>query len=75
MKLVWMKRLARVFGNFGVSFFGPLVSGNVAESIYDIGLQFEQTIFIALLAATFQTGYVIFQEVREFGYSQEHKDL
>ncbi len=69
MKLICIKRIARVFGNFGVSFFSPLVSGNVAESIYDVGLTFEQTLIIAILAATFNTGLVIFQEVKEFGYS------
>lgn len=70
MNTICLKRVARVLGNFGVSFFGPLVSGNVAESIYDVGLNFEQTFIIALLSATFQTGFVIMQEVKEFGYSE-----
>ena len=41
--------IARVTGNFGVSFFSPLVGGNVAESIYDVGLSFEMSLLIAFI--------------------------
>ncbi len=34
------KAILRMIGNWGVSFFGPLGSTNVAETYYDIGLNF-----------------------------------
>ena len=45
--------LLRLLGNWGVSFFGPLVSTNIAETIYNIGLTFEQTIVIAGVSSIF----------------------
>jgi hypothetical protein len=59
--------LARIFGNFGVSFFGPLASGNVAETLFDVGLQFHEIIIIAALAALFNTGYLVSLEVKQNG--------
>ncbi len=61
------KSILRMIGNWGVSFFGPLGSTNVAETYYDIGLSFEQTVFIAFLSSLIQTGYVISVEVRNLG--------
>ncbi len=61
------KAILRMIGNWGVSFFGPLGSTNVAETYYDIGLNFEQTVFIAFLASMIQTGYVISVEVKNLG--------
>ena len=61
------KLLLRVIGNWGVSFFGPLVSGNVAETIYDIGLTFEQTIVIAGISSLFVTGLVLAREAERLG--------
>ncbi len=61
------KSILRMLGNWGVSFFGPLGSTNIAETYYHIGLTFEQTVFIAFLASIIQTGYVISVEVRNFG--------
>jgi|TARA_R110000824_G_C15225974_1_gene678016 hypothetical protein len=59
--------IARVTGNFGVSFFSPLVGGNVAESIYDIGLSFEMSLLIAFISAIFVTGLSISKETAEWG--------
>ena len=59
--------LLRMIGNWGLSFFGPLGSANVAETYYDIGLDFEQTVFIAFLASIIQTGYVISLEAKRLG--------
>lgn len=59
--------LARIFGNFGVSFFGPLISSNVAETIFNVGLQFEETVIIAAIAAMFQTGYLLSVEMIRYG--------
>lgn len=61
------RALARIFGNFGVSFFGPLLAGNAAESIYNLGMTFEQTIIIALVASTFQTGLAVSKEAQAYG--------
>jgi len=64
------KSAARVLGNFGVSFFGPLLGGGVAESIYDVGLGFEQTLVIALVASIFTTGLAISKEAQHYGYTK-----
>ena len=62
------KRLiVRVLGNWGVSFFGPLVSGNVAETLYDIGLTFENTVVIAGISSIFVTGLVLSREAERYG--------
>ena len=61
------RQIQRVFGNFGVSFFGPLVSGNVAETLFHVGLEFIEIIIIAAIAAMFQTGYTISLEVKANG--------
>ncbi len=61
------KAILRMIGTWGISFFGPLGSTNVAETFYDIGLTFDQTVFIAFLASLIQTGYVISVEVKNLG--------
>ena len=62
-----LRPVARIGGNFGISFFSPLVGGNVAESIYDIGLTFEMSIAIAFISAVFVTGLSISKEASEWG--------
>tara|TARA_B100000029_G_scaffold269132_2_gene264488 strand:+ start:5411 stop:5632 length:222 start_codon:yes stop_codon:yes gene_type:complete len=64
---------ARISGNFGVSFFSPLVGGNVAESIYDVGVSFEMSIVIALISAAFVTGLAISKEASEWGKQNDKK--
>jgi len=64
------KSLARVFGNFGVSFFGPLVGTGVAETIYDVGWTIEQSIVIAVIASSFATGLSISKEIQHYGYEK-----
>ena len=59
--------LLRLLGNWGVSFFGPLVSTNIAETIYNIGLTFEQTIVIAGVSSIFVTGLVLSREAERYG--------
>ena len=39
--------VARIAGNFGISFFSPLISGNLAEQIFEIGINFQDTLLIA----------------------------
>ena len=66
-----MKKVAaRILGNFGVSFFSPLVSGNIAETVFDMGLTFEQTLIIALISSIFITGLTISRELEKFGKSR-----
>jgi hypothetical protein len=64
------KIAARIFGNFGVSFFSPLVSGNIAETVFDMGLTFEQTLVIALISSVFVTGLTISRELEKYGKSR-----
>ena len=66
-----MKKVAaRILGNFGVSFFSPLVSGNIAETVFDMGLTFEQTLIIALISSVFVTGLTVSRELEKFGKSR-----
>jgi apolipoprotein N-acyltransferase len=68
-----IRGVARITGNFGVSFFSPLVGGNVAESIYDVGLTFEMSIMIAAISALFVTGLSISKEASEWGKNNGKK--
>ena len=68
-----LKPSVRIGGNFGISFFSPLVGGNVAESIYDIGLTFEMSIVIAFISALFVTGLSISKEAAEWGRNGKKK--
>ena len=66
-----MKKVAaRILGNFGVSFFSPLVSGNIAETVFNMGLSFEQTLIIALISSVFVTGLTVSRELEKFGKSR-----
>lgn len=68
-----MKReLARILGNFGISFFSPLVSGNVAQTVFNIDMTFKQVLIIALIAATFTTGLSISKEAMEYGRKRRY---
>lgn len=57
-------------GNFGVSFFSPLVSGNIAETVFNMGLTFEQTLIIALISSVFVTGLTVSRELEKYGKSR-----
>jgi hypothetical protein len=61
------KAFARIFGNFGVSFFSPLVSGNVASTMFNIPITFEQTLIIALFSSLFVTGLTFSRELERYG--------
>ena len=66
-----MKKVAaRILGNFGLSFFSPLVSGNIAETVFNMGLTFEQTLIIALISSVFVTGLTVSRELEKFGKSR-----
>ncbi len=59
--------LLRMIGNWGLSFFGPLASTNVAETYFDLGLTFDQTVIIAFISSLISTGYVISGEAKRYG--------
>ena len=59
--------LFRVLGNWGTSFFSPLVSQNIAQSYYSIPITFEQTIVISLISSLFVTGLTISRELEKYG--------
>ena len=65
------KTIARLAGNFGVSFFAPLVGANVAESIYDTGLSFTETLIISAIAAAFTVGLACSRELVAYGEKRE----
>lgn len=61
------KAVARVLGNFGVSFFSPLISINIADNLYNIGFTLEQMIVISLISAAFVTGLTMSRELEKYG--------
>jgi|SaaInlV_130m_DNA_2_1039683.scaffolds.fasta_scaffold11441_4 hypothetical protein len=66
--------IARLLGNFGISFFSPLVSGNIAVTMFDIGISFNDTLIIAGLSAIFVTGLAMSKELRDWGRSKPDVD-
>jgi len=64
------KLVYKLIGNWGTAFFGPLVSTNVAETIYDIGLTFEQTLIIAGISSVFVTGLVLSREIERMSHGK-----
>jgi len=58
--------LARIIGNFGIAFFSPLVGGNVAETLFELSLTFQQTLIIAFFSAIFVSGLSISKEAVEW---------
>jgi len=57
----------RIIGTFGISFFSPLVSGNAAETLYNLGLSFNDTLIIAFISAVFSSGLILSNEIKEYG--------
>lgn len=61
------RAVARIFGNFGIAFFSPLVGGNVADTIFNVNMTFTQMLIIAVISAIFTTGLAVSKEVAEYG--------
>lgn len=57
----------RIIGNWGVSFFSPLISINLSSSYYGAPLEFSQTIVISLLSSLFVTGLSLSRELEKYG--------
>ena len=64
------KAVARVLGNFGVSFFSPLISVSIADNLYNIGFTIEQMLAISLISAVFVTGLTLSRELEKYGKSK-----
>ncbi len=60
----------RIIGNWGGAFFGPLVGGNIADSLFNIDITFTESLLIALVASIFQTGLVLSREAKYYGEKQ-----
>jgi len=65
--MTWKRRAARITGNFGVSFFGPLVGSGIAQSYFHSQIIFEQAIIVAIISASLTTGLSISYELRKYG--------
>ena len=66
MNICLQKIIAKLLGNFGIAFFSPLVGGNVAETLFDLSLTFNQTLIIAFFSAIFVTGLAVSKEAVEW---------
>lgn len=66
-----IKIAARIFGNFGVSFFSPLISTNIADTLYDIGFTFDQMLFISFISSVFVTGLAVSRELEKYGKNKK----
>lgn len=62
-----MKAITRILGNFGISFFSPLVGSNIADNILNVDMTFKQMIAVAFISALFITGLSISKEAVEYG--------
>lgn len=60
------KRILRGLGNWGVSFFTPLASGGIGNMVLDTPITFLNLLLISAINATFYTGLVISEEVRNY---------
>lgn len=73
MELHFKKSIARMVGNFGVSFFSPLVGTNAAELVFNVGFTMEMAVIIAFFSALFITGLSISKEAVEWGKNGKEK--
>ena len=69
------QRAGRYIGNFGIGFFGPLTSGNIANQIFDIGLEFHITLIIAAIASMFQVGFLASTDIKRWSESNGKKKM
>lgn len=69
--MTFERGVARVVGNFGVSFFSPLISINIADNVYNVGLTLEQTLVISLISSMFVTGLTLSRELEKYGKTKK----
>lgn len=58
--------VAKIIGNFGISFFSPLAGGNLAETMFNYNMTLEQIVVLSLFSAVFVTGLSISKEAVEW---------
>jgi len=65
----WSRPVARILGNFGITFFSPLASIHIGRAIFEVvgSLDFYQTVIVSLLTAVIATGVSISKEAIEYG--------
>jgi len=63
------RRIARILGNFGVSFLSPLASINIGTALLHntTGIPFSETVLISLISAMIITGLSISREAIDYG--------
>lgn len=64
------KYVVNVLGNFGVSFFSPLVAGNIADSLFDLGVELDKILVISAVSALFITMLSVSKEASEWKKSK-----
>ena len=67
------KIIARILGNFGVGFFGPLVGSGVAQTFFHNLILFDQALMVAAISAALTTGLSASYEIRKYGESRNGK--
>lgn len=67
MNLRNKRLLAKIFGNFGVAFFSPLISVNIGDNMFDLAITIHQMLIISLISATAVTGMSVSKEYAEWG--------
>ena len=71
--MTFLRRTIRILGNFGISFFGPLISTNIASSFFKHNMTFDETLIISLISALFVTGLSISREAVDWGSENAKK--
>jgi hypothetical protein len=67
MKQEWKKSIARVIGNFGMSFFIPLMGSSFAQSYFSNRVDFYESISVGVISASVVTGLAISKELLKYG--------
>jgi ABC-type phosphate/phosphonate transport system permease subunit len=63
----WRRRVARIFGNFGVDFLKPLIGLNIGASFFQISTNFQTETWISLVAAMVGTFLALSRELADYG--------
>jgi len=66
------KQIYRYVGNFGVSFFAPLTSTNVANSLLEYSLTLYDTVIISAISSCFTIGMLISRDFKEKGERKKY---
>jgi len=67
------RRIIRVLGIFGLSFFSPLIGGSTASTFLNIQSTPEQLLVTALISAAIITGFSLSKEAASHNGTQKEK--